>query len=99
VKYLLYVMLFVFTFYPLYKYYVVGLVPLLVLIVRNKRDAVGFFAFSLILMLVPRYMASWALLVTLVWILRRDRRTQLHRIRSPFSRVGVNSPEGEILAR
>jgi len=99
VKYLLYVMLFVFTFYPLYKYYVVGLVPLLVLIVRNKRDAVGFSAFSLILMLVPRYMASWALLVTLVWILRRDRRTQLHRIRSPFSRVGVNSPEGEILAR
>jgi hypothetical protein len=71
-KYVLYTMLLVFTFYPLYKYYVVGLVPLLVLTVRNKRDAIGFIVFSLVLVLVPRYLASWALLVTLVWILRRD---------------------------
>lgn len=70
-KYVLYAMLLVFTFYPLYKYYIVGLVPLLVLIVRNKRDVVGFIAFSLAIVLVPRYLASWTLLVTLVWILRR----------------------------
>lgn len=85
-RYILYAMLLVFTFYPLYKYYVVSIVPFLVLIVRSKRDAVGFVVFSFVLMLVPRYFASWALLVTLVWLLRRDGKLQsLERIR-PFSR-------------
>jgi len=69
-------MLLVFTFYPLYKYYVVGVVPFLALMARRRRDAVGFIAFSLALMLVPRYFASWALLITLVWLLRRDAKLQ-----------------------
>jgi hypothetical protein len=71
-RYVLYAMLFVFTFYPLYKYYVVGVVPFLVLLVRSRRDVVGFVAFSVALMLAPRYFASWALLVALAWLLRRD---------------------------
>lgn len=71
-SYILFAMLLIFTFYPLYKYYVVGIVPFLVLLVRSKRDAVGFVVFSFALMLVPRYFASWALLVTLVWLLRRN---------------------------
>ena len=87
-RYVLYAMLFVFTFYPLYKYYVVGMVPLLVLLVRSRRDAVGFLAFSLAFMLVPRYLASWALLVGLIWLLRDDlrmhslRETEQHSVHS-----------------
>lgn len=68
-RYALYSMLVVFTFYPLYKYYIVGLVPFLVLLVRNKKEAVGFIAFTLAFMLIPRYLASWALLVSLVLLL------------------------------
>ncbi|HYB07998.1 MAG TPA: hypothetical protein VEB87_07610 [Nitrososphaerales archaeon] len=75
-RYVLCAMLLVFTFYPLYKYYVVGVVPFLALMARRRRDAVGFIAFSLALMLVPRYFASWALLITLVWLLRRDAKLQ-----------------------
>jgi len=71
-SYVLCALLFVFTFYPLYKYYVVGIIPLLVLLVRSKWDAVGFTAFSLSLLLVPRYFSPWVLLATLIWIMRRS---------------------------
>lgn len=71
-KYVLYAMLVASTFYPLYKYYVVGIVPLLILLVRSRRDALGFMGFSLAFMLVPRYLASWAVLVALVWLLRKE---------------------------
>ena len=71
-RYLLGALLFVFTLYPLYKYYVVGVLPLLVLLVRTRKDAVGFVAFSLGLMLVPRYFASWVLLVSFTWLFRNE---------------------------
>ncbi len=76
---ILWSMLVVFTFYPFYKYYFVGVVPLLVLLVRDKRDAVGFVAFSLALMLVPRYFGSWALLGALIWVVWR-RLTKRQRV-------------------
>ena len=81
-RYVLCAMLLVFTFYPLYKYYVVGLIPVLVLLARNRRDMVGFFAFSFVLMLVPRYFASWVLLIALVWLLRRFSVTRRDEIKS-----------------
>ena len=74
VRYLLCGMLFVFALYPLYKYYIVGIVPLLVLGVRGRRDALGFMAFSFALLLVPRYFASWVLLASFVWLYRRGLR-------------------------
>jgi hypothetical protein len=61
-------MLVIFTFYPFYKYYFVGIVPLMVLLVRSKTGAAGFIAYSFALMLVPRYFASWVLLALLVWV-------------------------------
>jgi len=70
-RYVLCAMLLVFTFYPLYKYYVVGIVPILVLLARSRRDVVGFVAFSFVLMVVPRYFASWVLLIALVWLVHR----------------------------
>ena len=82
-------MLLVFTFYPLYKYYVVGLVPFLVLLVRRRKDVVGFVAFSLALMLVPRYFGSWALLVALVWLLRHQLRSGISRVRGRREHVLV----------
>ncbi|MCL4519905.1 MAG: hypothetical protein M1587_12000, partial [Thaumarchaeota archaeon] len=69
-RYLLYGFLLLLVFYPLYKYYLVGIIPILVLLVRNKKDAVAFLVFSLVFMLVPRYLSSWVLLITLIWLLR-----------------------------
>ena len=69
-RYMLYALLFLFTIYPSYKYYTVGAVPLLVLLVRNKKDLLGFAAFSFSLLFVPRYLSSWVLLAALVWLLR-----------------------------
>jgi hypothetical protein len=74
-KYILYGLLLVFTLYPFYKYYIVGIVPILALLARSKRDAAGFVAFNFILMLAPRYLSSWVLLVTLLWLFR----AQFHR--------------------
>ena len=71
-NYVLYALLLLFTFYPLYKYYVVGIVPLLVLLVRSKKDAIGFATFNFVLMFLPSYLGSWVLLVTLLWLLRRQ---------------------------
>lgn len=71
-KYVLCAMLFAFALYPLYKYYVVGIIPLLVLLVRGKKDALGFLAFSFALILVPRYFASWVLLGSFIWLFRGD---------------------------
>jgi len=71
VMFLLLAFLFFFTVYPLYKYYVVGLVPFLVLLMRSRKAVLGFATFSVAILLVPRYLGSWVLLVTLVWILAR----------------------------
>ncbi|MDH2902283.1 MAG: hypothetical protein PXY39_15070 [archaeon] len=69
-RYILYGLLIPFAFYASYKYYVVGIIPILALLVRNKRDAAGFIAFNLILMLIPRYLSSWVLLIALIWLFR-----------------------------
>ena len=69
-RYMLYALLFLFTIYPSYKYYTVGVVPLLVLLVRSKKDLLGFAAFSFSLLFVPIYLSSWVLLAALVWLLR-----------------------------
>jgi hypothetical protein len=74
-KYILYGLLLVFALYPFYKYYIVGIVPILALLVRNRRDTAGFIAFNFILMLAPRYLSSWVLLVSLLWLFR----AQFHR--------------------
>jgi len=70
-RHVLCAMLLVFTFYPLYKYYVVGIIPILVLLARNRHDVVGFIVFSFVLMFVPRYFSSWVLFLALIWLLRR----------------------------
>lgn len=69
-RYVLYAMLVLLTFYPLYKYYVVGIVPILALLVRSKRDALALVAFNFALMFIPRYLSSWILLIALLWLFR-----------------------------
>jgi len=70
ISFILYALLFLFSVYPSYKYYAVGIVPLLVLLVRNKKDVLGFAVFSFSLIFVPRYLSSWVLLAALVWLVR-----------------------------
>ena len=98
-KYVLCAMLFAFTLYPFYKYYVVGIVPLLVLLIRNKRDALGFLGFSFAMLLIPRYFASWMLLVAFVWLLRRDLSRLLSKavrtMFAPFASTSPRAPPGE----
>ena len=80
--YILYALLFLFTIYPSYKYYIVGIVPLLVLLVRSRKDVLGFAVFSFSLIFVPRYLSSWVLLAVLVWLVRH----------SIMKRIGVSRP-------
>ena len=88
-KYVLCAMLFAFSLYPFYKYYVVGVVPFLVLLVRDRRGALGFFGFSLALMLVPRYLGSWLLLATFAWLFRHDLAALVTRgVRAAFAPFG-----------
>lgn len=69
-RYVLYALLILFTFFTSYKYYIAGAIPLFALIVRSKKDALGFIAFNLVLMFVPRYLSSWILLIVLIWLIR-----------------------------
>jgi hypothetical protein len=85
-RYILYALLFLFTIYPSYKYYTVGIVPLLVLLARSKRDVLGFAVFSFSLIFVPRYLSSWVLLTALFWIVR-------HPI---MKRAGLFRPESQV---
>ena len=98
-KYVLCAMLFAFTLYPFYKYYVVGVVPFLILLVRDKRDALGFIGFSVALMLVPRYFASWVLLAMFVWLFRHSLKRFLSKgvrtMLAPFASGGPGLLEGE----
>ena len=91
VKYVLCALLVFFTFYPLYKYYVVGMIPFLALLVRSKKDILGFAAFNLALLFVPRYFASWILMAALLWIFRGD---LLRLFRRPTRTLSQSPVEG-----
>lgn len=69
-RYVLYSLLILFTFFTFYKYYIVGVIPIFTLLVRSKRDVLGFIAFNVVLMFVPRYLSSWMLLIVLIWLVR-----------------------------
>jgi uncharacterized membrane protein len=69
-RYALYALMILFTFFTSYKYYIAGAIPIFALIVRSKKDALGFIAFNLVLMFVPRYLSSWILLIALIWLIR-----------------------------
>jgi hypothetical protein len=68
--YVLYALLLLFVFHPVYKYYVVGITPFLALLAQSKRDTLGFAVFNIILLLIPRYFVSYLFLVLLIWALR-----------------------------
>jgi len=70
IKYLLYSLLTLFTFNPVYKYYVAGITPFLALLRQKRRDLITFEAFNLALLAIPRPWASYLLLLLLAWLLR-----------------------------
>jgi len=70
IKYLLYSLLVLFTFNPVYKYYVAGTTPFLSLLVQKRRDVIAFEVFNFALLAIPRLFTSYLLLLLLGWLLR-----------------------------
>ncbi len=70
IKHLLYGLLILFTFNPVYKYYVAGITPFLSLLMQKRRDIIAFEAFNLALLAIPRLLTSYLLLLPLAWLLR-----------------------------
>ena len=68
-RYVMYGLLLFFALYPTYKYYVVGVTPLLALLGCSKRYLGAFLAFNLALILVPSMFASFFPLLALVLLL------------------------------
>jgi len=69
IKYLLYSLLVLFTFNPVYKYYVAGITPFLSLLVQKRRDIIAFEVFNFVLLAIPRLLTSYLLLLLLVGLL------------------------------
>jgi len=69
VRYLLYSLLVLFTFNPIYKYYVAGVTPLLSLLVQKRRGIIAFEAFNFALLAIPRLFTSYLLLLLLAGLL------------------------------
>jgi hypothetical protein len=72
VRSLLCSLLVLFTFNPVYKYYVVGITPFLSLLVQSRRDAIAFVIFNVVLLLIPRLLTPYLLLLLLGWLARHD---------------------------
>jgi ABC-type Na+ efflux pump permease subunit len=59
-----------FTFNPVYKYYVAGITPFLSLLVQKRRDIIAFEVFNFALLAVPMLLTSYLLLLLLAGLLR-----------------------------
>jgi len=70
IKCVLYSLLILFTFNPVYKYYVAGITPFLALLGQKRRDFIAFEAFNVALLAIPRLLTSYLLLLSLGWLLR-----------------------------
>jgi len=68
IKNVLYGLLIFFIFNPIYKYYVAGITPLLILLNKKKRNFIIFEIFNITLLLIPRIFTSY-LLIFLFFIL------------------------------
>jgi len=70
VRFLLYSLLILFTFNPVYKYYVAGITPFLSLLAQKRRDIIAFEFFNFALPAIPRLLTSYLLLLLLAGLLR-----------------------------
>jgi 4-amino-4-deoxy-L-arabinose transferase-like glycosyltransferase len=66
--YATYALLVLFTFNPLYKYYLVGVSPLLVLLAPRAKGLAAFVGLNVVLLLIPRIIASYVPLAVLLWL-------------------------------
>ena len=71
VRYIMYGLLLLFALYPVYKYYIVGVIPFLALFSRNRRDVLAFFGFNLALLVIPRIAAPFLVLGLFLWMTRK----------------------------
>lgn len=82
IEHVLYSLLILFTFNPVYKYYVAGITPFLALLGQGRRDLIAFGVFNVVLLAIPRLLTSYLLLLLLGWLLR----FQLGRVLRPGKR-------------
>ena len=71
-RYVMYGLLLLFAVYPVYKYYIVGVVPFLALFSRNRRDVLAFLGFNLTLLAIPRIATPFLVLGLFLWMIRKD---------------------------
>lgn len=70
IKSVLYSLLIFFIFNPIYKYYVAGITPLLILLNQKKKNFVIFEIFNIALILIPRIFTSYLLLLLFLLLLK-----------------------------
>jgi len=68
ILYAMFSQLVLFTFNPLYKYYLVGITPMLVLCAPGKRGLAAFIVLNLVMLLVPRIIAAYVPFAVLLWM-------------------------------
>ena len=71
-RYVMYGLLLLFALYPVYKYYIAGVIPFLALFSRNRRDIFAFFGFNLALLVIPRIVTAFLVLGLFLWMTRKD---------------------------
>jgi len=72
IRYVMYGLLLLFALYPIYKYYVVGVIPFLALFSQNRRSVFAFFGFNVALLVVPRIAPPFLVLGLFLWMTRKD---------------------------
>ena len=70
-RYVMYGLLLLFAIYPVYKYYLVGVIPFLALFSRNRRDVFAFFGFNLAMLVIPRIATPFLVLGLFIWMTRK----------------------------
>ena len=70
IKNVLYSLLIFFIFNPIYKYYVAGITPLLILLNKKKKNFIIFEIFNITLLLIPRIFTSYILIFLFLLLLK-----------------------------
>jgi hypothetical protein len=78
-RYLMYGMLLLFALYPVYKYYLVGVVPFLALFSQDRKSVTAFMGFNLVLLAIPRVATPYLVLGLFLWMTSHDIGPALYR--------------------
>ena len=92
-RYVMYSLLMLFALYPIYKYYLVGVVPFLALFSQNRRDVFAFFGFNLAMLVIPRVATPFLVLGLFLWMTRKDiQLSHISNLLRPAQEDSTNPP-------